>query len=444
MRRGRGPRGFTPTNTPGFSRPPPLLTSSLRTLHPTPCSCFPSRFPTLYPPPFRSSLSPSPILFLALPTSASPTSLVHPFDLLLLSRDSLPSWFATLRYPSVSSFPTDPLCIYPIPCPPSSWHLLSPCVASTLLPAFVSSLALARASRDATRPGRSQLFHPRSAHARLQPRGCPPFSRCGTFFLSFSLLQLRKIERDRTNVGQRGEVRGWLHPLFPSVSFLFPFILFFLLAVWTFSPFGKFIFSLFFFETPCSDARATYLLRVDRFSSFLLLLAPTAFLSCCSFLYFIFKNLLRTFDSLTFSSPRAYFAAILPVWPLDTSTFTRASFVPAIDPTCPFDFYFTHRVCRCVGLDFPVAKLTYWFYLIFALGFALLPSTVRLSPPRCVCFTRFVIPVSSSRHASNLPNFTIEYLVTLSITVFLFFLFHIRASSPLLSYKRFLTFLLPV
>lgn len=274
MRRGRGPRGFTPTNTPGFSRPPPLLTSSLRTLHPTPCSCFPSRFPTLYPPPFRSSLSPSPILFLALPTSASPTSLVHPFDLLLLSRDSLPSWFATLRYPSVSSFPTDPLCIYPIPCPPSSWHLLSPCVASTLLPAFVSSLALARASRDATRPGRSQLFHPRSAHARLQPRGCPPFSRCGTFFLSFSLLQLRKIERDRTNVGQRGEVRGWLHPLFPSVSFLFPFILFFLLAVWTFSPFGKFIFSLFFLK-PHVQTREQHIccvLIVSPLSSFFLLL----------------------------------------------------------------------------------------------------------------------------------------------------------------------------
>lgn len=145
--------------------------------------------------------------------------------------------------PFLLSQPT--LYVYPIPCPPSRWHLLSPCVASTLLPEFVSSLALARASRDATRPGRSQLFHPRSAHARLQPRGCPPFSRCGTFFLSFSLLQLRKIERDRTNVGQRGEVRGWLHPLFPSASFLFPLILFFLLAIWTFSPFNKFTFLFF-------------------------------------------------------------------------------------------------------------------------------------------------------------------------------------------------------
>lgn len=61
------------------------------------------------------------------------------------------------------------------------------------------------------------------------------------------------------------------------------------------------------------------MLRVDRFSSFLLLLAPTAFLSCCFFLYFIFKKLLRTFNSLTFSSPRAYFAAILPLLPIGLS-----------------------------------------------------------------------------------------------------------------------------
>lgn len=187
------------------------------------------------------------------PLRSSSSLFLPPLLLPLSSTLSIFSFYLVTLFPLGSPPSATPsfllsqptLYVYPIPCPPSRWNLLSPCVASTLLPAFVSSLALARASRDATRPGRSQLFHPRSAQALLQPRGCPPFSRCGTFFLSFSLLQLRKIERDRASVGQRGEVRGWLHPLFPSTSFLFPLILFFLLDISTFSPFDKFIFSFF-------------------------------------------------------------------------------------------------------------------------------------------------------------------------------------------------------
>lgn len=63
------------------------------------------------------------------------------------------------------------------------------------------------------------------------------------------------------------------------------------------------------------------MLRVDCFFSFLLLFVPTAFLSRCFFLYFILKKLFRTFNSLTFSSPRAYFTAILPMLPIGVSVF---------------------------------------------------------------------------------------------------------------------------
>lgn len=153
------------------------------------------------------------------------------------------------------------------------------------------------------------------------------------------------------------------------------------------------------------------MLRVDSFFSVLLLLVPIAFLSCCFFLYFIsfLYHFLRVASFFILSLKNLFVLSIrlffpvhcyspdVPNWRLDVSTFTRASFAPAIDPTCPFDFYFAYRVCRCVGLDFPVAKLTYWFYLIFSFGFALLPSTMSLSSSLYLfyafCHSRFLFPL---------------------------------------------------
>lgn len=143
--RGRGPRGLTRTNTPGFSRPPLL---SLLAAH---------------------ALSDS--LFL-LPSLSLPLSPLHPVVLFYPSFFSLSS--STLF---ISSFYLTTLLSSPLPFSASSSSTLqtgifSPCVASTLLP-LVFCFPRFLASQ---RPGRSQLFHPRTAHAPLHPPpGLSPF-----------------------------------------------------------------------------------------------------------------------------------------------------------------------------------------------------------------------------------------------------------------------------
>ena len=173
--RGRGPRGLTRTNTPGFSRPPLL---SLLAAHALSDSLF--LLPSLSP-----SLSPlHPVLFYPSFFSLSSSTLF------------------------ISSFYLATLLSSPLPFSASSSSTLqtgifSPCVASTLLPRIL----LPSFSREPASRAFSAFPPPDGARAAASTPGIVPLSLAS--LLSVLLLLLLRSLRAASKRGTRMCVRGW-------------------------------------------------------------------------------------------------------------------------------------------------------------------------------------------------------------------------------------------